>query len=130
MADQGHAQVRDAVGPTRTETASPSIIRPRGEEKIPRNLVISSFEEKMRETDTAISDTATDLAELTFPDHTPNFEENKERFLDFLKLNEKEDKLEKSMNCCVGPTSKVDNVFLDLDTALPTLNNVSMGLKR
>lgn len=71
------------MDPTRTEIASPVTLHPHGEEKIPRNSVLSNFEEKLREIDAAISKTDTKLANLPLLDHTPDCEENKERFLEF-----------------------------------------------
>lgn len=127
MANQGQAHVRDDMDPTRTETASTAAVHPRGEEKIPRNLALSNFKEKLREIDTAISESDMKLADLPLPDHTPNYEENKERFLEFKKLNVKEDELKKSVDFWVGPMSKVDKAFMDLDPTLPNLNNTSMG---
>ena len=59
---------------------------PRGEEKIPRNPARSNFEEKLREIDVAISETDMKLTDLPLPDHTPDCEENKERFLEIKKL--------------------------------------------
>ena len=43
------------------------------------------------------------------------------------KLNVKEDEMKKSMDFWVGPTSKVEKAFMDLDPALPIPNNTSMG---
>ena len=122
---QTHMQ--DDVDPTRTETASPAVMRLRGEERIPRNLALLNFEEKLKEIDTAISAPNTKLADLPLPNHTLDCEENKERFLEFKKLNVKEDELKKSVDYWVGPTSKVDKAFMDLDPALPTPNNTPMG---
>ena len=90
--------MQDDVDPTRTKTASPIVMRPHGEVKIPRNPAFSNFEEKLKEIDAAISAPNTKLADLPLPDHTPDCEANKERFLEFKKLNVKEDELKKSMD--------------------------------
>nr|POE49386.1 hypothetical protein CFP56_67314 [Quercus suber] len=102
-------------------------MRPRGEEKIPRNLALSNFEEKLREIDATISESNTKLADLPLPNHTPTCEENKVRFLEFKKLNVKEDELKKSVDLWVGPTSKVDKAFTDLVPALPNPNKYFNG---
>ena len=127
VADQGQAHVHNVMDPTRNEIASPATMLPRGEEKIPRNSMLSNFEEKLREIDAAILEIDTKLVDLPLSNHKPDCEENKERFLKFNKLNVKEDELKKLVDFWVGPTSKVDKAFMDLDPALPTQNNTSMG---
>lgn len=76
VVDQGQVHMQDDVDPTRTETASLVAMHPHGEEKIPRNLVLFNFKEKLREIDTAISEINTKLADIPLPDHTPDCEEN------------------------------------------------------
>ncbi|KAK7828558.1 hypothetical protein CFP56_030115 [Quercus suber] len=127
VADQGQTHVRDDVDPTRTETASTATMRSHRQEKIPRNPTPFDFEEKLREIDAAISETDTKLTDLPLPDHTPDCEENKERFLEIKKLNVKKDEPKKSVEFLVGPTSIVEKASMDLDPALPTPNNTSMG---
>ena len=93
---QTHLQ--DDVDPTRTETASPAVMCLRGEERIPRNPAFLNFKEKLKEIDATISAPDTKLADLPLSDHTPDCEENKERFLEFKKLNVKEDEMKKSVD--------------------------------
>ena len=81
----------------------------------------------MREIDAAIFDTATNLQDSQFPNPTPACEENKEKIPDVSKLNEKENEQERSMDFQVGPTSAMDKIIMDVDTALPTQNNIFMG---
>ena len=81
----------------------------------------------MREIDATIFDTATNLQDSQFPNPTPACEENKEKIPDVSKLNEKENEQERSIDFHVGPTSAMDKIIMDVDTALPTQNNIFMG---
>ena len=81
----------------------------------------------MREIDASIFDTATNLQDSQFPNPTPACEENKEKIPDVSKLNEKENEQERSIDFHVGPTSAMDKIIMDVDTALPTQNNIFMG---
>nr|POE81447.1 hypothetical protein CFP56_05945 [Quercus suber] len=127
VTDQSQANVRDTVDPTSTETGGPATLRSRGEEEIPRNPDFTDFEEQLREIDTAISETATNPEGSPFPDPSPDFEEDKEGILGISKLNEKENKGGRQKELQVGPSTKVDLVLMDLDSAIPTQNNATLG---
>nr|POE52498.1 hypothetical protein CFP56_35025 [Quercus suber] len=127
VTDQSQANVRDIVDPTSTETGGPATLRSRGEEEILRNPDFTDFEEQLREIGAAISETATNPEESPFPDPSPDFEEDKERILGISKLNEKENKEGRQEELQVGPSTKVDLVLMDLDSAIPIQNNAALG---
>ena len=126
-ADNGQTHVRAAVDPTRPETASTANPSLHGKEQIPSNPERSKFEDQLREIDAAIFDTATNLQDLQVPDPTPACEEIKEKIPDVPKINERENEQERSMDFQVGPTSEMDKIIMDVDTGLPTKNNIFMG---